>query len=188
MGMYTHRRGPSARSLQRRLLQLLIAIMCTLWIQGYAGADQDWSAADDILMTKLATAGGGEDLNRLIRENEATFTERWLYEAAFRAYRLESNYTDDRGLRITAVVRDIARAKGFARNEAIAVYERGGILLDYRYSNAEAERSYTEALELFRRTASVLWQARCINRLGDIAFRKSDYRTADERFQEALPL
>ena len=171
-----------------RILPVTAVIICSLWLQGFAVTGSAWGPADDALLGKLAAAKNAEELKRLIEENESTVNGQWLYDGAVRAYGLESNYSDDTGLRMTAVIRDIARSKGLPRNEAVALYERGGIQLDYKYGHAAAEKSYTDALGIFRTISSWLWQARCINRLGDLAFQKSDYRTADDRFQEALAL
>ena len=54
--------------------------------------------------------------------------------------------------------------------------------------HAEAETALAEARALYRRVGSVLGEANCIQRLGDIALRRSDHDAARTRYEEALPL
>lgn len=60
--------------------------------------------------------------------------------------------------------------------------------LTWQYRLAEAVKNLEESLRIYRLTDSVQGKAKCIRHLGSIAWRKSDYKSARDRYEQALSL
>ncbi|MBN1498044.1 MAG: hypothetical protein JXA07_14825, partial [Spirochaetes bacterium] len=149
----------------KRALLFMVAMLCALWIQGYAENGTAWTVTDSELLKQLAMAGDADRIMEIAGANRIVITERWLHMAGARASALESNYTSDIGLRMTRALEEIARRNNMTDAIAAVLYERGTIFLDYQYRYNDARAAYSSALAASRTSGSSIWQARCVNRL-----------------------
>ncbi len=113
-------------------------------------------------------------------------TRAWMRAAFDAAEDLGSGGDADTGVTILSRVAEIAAAYGDADYLGIARFYEARLHFHYRDDAAAAERAFTDALALFRKTGNRLGEANCVMSLGDLALARADFDGAKRRYDEAL--